>query len=60
MVLRVVRRICYCKRIDCSGFVVLRVVRGFGGGLLMWIMASDFKIRSECECENFCNATTTV
>ena len=31
MVVRVVRGIYYCKRIDCV-FVVVRVVKGFGGG----------------------------
>ena len=31
IVVRVVRGICYCKRIDCTVFLVVRVVRGFYG-----------------------------
>ena len=44
MVVRVVRGICYCKRIDCSIFVVVRVVRGFGGGA-----GKDWSVKYSCK-----------
>ena len=46
MVVRVVRGICCCKRIDCSVFGVVRVVRGIMGGRNMGDWSAVYSCKS--------------